>query len=182
MSTVKFKWTERNISHSLARDFFGNQNIVLVPNCNWTGHECDLLVVTQDLRIIDVEVKISKDDFKNDILKEKWWESHFMNENTGRYQRHKVPVKRTHPIKVWKHYYAMPKEIWKPEFQEFLPSQNCGVILLSTRGNRIIAELHKRAIPNRKADMISEHDAINIARLANLRMWNAYETIDKLKN
>jgi hypothetical protein len=174
------KWSERNITHALAKDFFGNQNIVLVPNCTWTGNECDLLVVTQDLRIIDIEVKISQSDFKNDILKEKWWDSYVMNESTGRYQRLKPPQKRTHPVKVWKHYYAMPKEIWKPELAEFLPSENCGIILLSVHRNKIIAELHKRAIPNRKADEISAHDAINIARLGNIRMWNAYEKLDKL--
>lgn len=173
------KWTERNITHALAQNFFGNQNIVLVPNCGFTGHECDLLVVTQDLRIIDVEVKISKEDFKADAKKEKWWASTVLNEDTGRYQRVHPPIKRTHPIKIWKHYYAMPKEIWKSEMVEFLPSENCGLILLSEKGSRIIPNLERRAIPDRKADKISAHDAINIARLANIRMWNAFQQLNE---
>ena len=64
-------WSEQLIARTLARQTFEKKNLVIVPNCNWTGNECDLLVVTPDLRIIDVEVKISRSDLKADTKKNK---------------------------------------------------------------------------------------------------------------
>jgi hypothetical protein len=103
----------------LMHQTFQRQALILVPECNWTGHECDLLVVHKSMRIIDVEIKISRADFKRDAAKDKWW--------------HRIPVEEarargldwwTHrehddwPRKVWKHYFAMPREIWKPELAD----------------------------------------------------------------
>lgn len=50
-------WNERKIATLLATRFFNNKYLVVVPNCNWTGYECDLLAVTENLRIIDIEIK-----------------------------------------------------------------------------------------------------------------------------
>ncbi len=36
--------------------------LVAVQNCNWRDHECDLLMVTGNPRIIDVEIKISQSE------------------------------------------------------------------------------------------------------------------------
>lgn len=66
-------WSEHAIARALVRQTFNRKYLVVVPNCNWTGHECDLLVVTENLRIIDVEIKISRADLKADAKKEKWW-------------------------------------------------------------------------------------------------------------
>jgi hypothetical protein len=66
-------WSERLIARAIALQTFKRRYLMAVPNCNWTGHECDLLVVTDNLRIIDVEVKISRADLKADAKKEKWW-------------------------------------------------------------------------------------------------------------
>jgi hypothetical protein len=154
----------------LMHQTFQRQALILVPECNWTGHECDLLVVHKSMRIIDVEIKISRADFKRDAAKDKWW--------------HRLPVKecqergldwwtyREHddwPRKVWKHYFAMPREIWKPELVEFLPSPMSGVILIDGRGPFV----ERMAKPCKDAQPIAAKDAIDIARLANLRMWDA---------
>lgn len=53
-------WNANLIAGALARQFFQRKHLVVVPQCNWTGHECDLLVVTTDLRVIDVEIKVSR--------------------------------------------------------------------------------------------------------------------------
>ena len=90
---------------------------MLVDNCNWTGNECDVLGVTTDLRIIDVEVKISRADLKADARKDKWWRSLTWDEATAKgYDTsnwnpwaHREP--RDWPRKVWKHYYALPAAI-----------------------------------------------------------------------
>lgn len=69
----RMKWSEKIIASALACQVFERKHLVLVPNCSWPGSECDLLVVTCDLRIIDVEVKISRSDLKADAAKDKWF-------------------------------------------------------------------------------------------------------------
>lgn len=175
------KWSEKNIAAALARQVFERKHLVLVPNCNWTGDECDLLVVTRDLRIIDVEVKISRADFKADAKKEKWWEPWHGSFSVPHDKRIREP--RPWPRKVWKHYYAMPKAIWKPELVEFLPSKSSGVILLSeseTMRSGVRAVIERRATPCRDAERIGPADAVDIARLASLRMWDAFDKLEKV--
>ena len=41
------------------------------------------------------------------------------------------------------------------------------------------ASVKRRAKPNRDADRITEEQCLDIARLANLRMWRAYEELPK---
>ena len=66
-------WSEHVIAREIANQTLAKKCVVLVDNCNWTGYECDVLAVTTDLRIIDVEVKISRADLKADAKKNKWW-------------------------------------------------------------------------------------------------------------
>ena len=71
------EWSERLIARELAVGLFARR-LVVVDNCIWTGHECDLLCVTTDLRIVDVEIKISRSDLKADAKKDKWFRRTFM--------------------------------------------------------------------------------------------------------
>lgn len=145
-----------------------------------------MLGVTMDMRIIDIEVKISRADFKQDAKKEKWWHRPWNWQFQEPYQReHGAPApdrKLSHPIKVWKHYFAMPADIWKPELLEFLPSQSSGVLLLrEPKDLQIIptVKIVKHAKPDRKADRITPADILDIARLQNIRMWEAYDKAGK---
>src|SRR5665647_1791262 len=97
-------WNEGNIARAISLQTLGRKCVVLVDNCNWTGHECDVLGVTTDLRIIDVEVKISRADLKADAKKDKWWQRFGYHWD----DREKPATPLTHPRKVWKHYYALP--------------------------------------------------------------------------
>ena len=100
-------WSANKIAAAISRQILQRKCIVLVDNCNWTGYECDILGVTTDRRIIDIEVKISRADLKADAKKTKWWEQNYLrNPDTGRFDRSKHH--RDHPPKVWKHYYALP--------------------------------------------------------------------------
>lgn len=177
-------WSEQNIARAIALQTLERKCLVLVDNCNWTGHECDVLGVTKDLRIIDVEVKISRADLKADAKKDKWWIQQWGHWSNGKMVR-PDPVARTHPRKVWKHYYALPKEIWKPELLDCLPSKSSGVLLLSWIGGNarsmrapIAVDCVRRATPNKDADRLTPENVIDIARLANLRMWEAYARRD----
>lgn len=170
-------WSEEKVATALARQIFQRKCLVVVPNCSWTGDECDLLAVTKDLRVIDVEVKISRSDYRADAKKDKWFEHWSGAWNTPMHQRVRTP--RQWPRKAWKHYYAMPKSIWKPEMADQRPSKNSGIILLNQIGQSLFAHVEVRAKPCREAEKLTPADACDIARLASLRMWDAY---DKLRD
>lgn len=182
-------WNEHRIARAISIQTLARKCVVLVDNCNWTGHECDVLAVTTDLRIIDVEVKISRSDLKADAKKDKWWHrlTYFDALQAGLTKRgepwdawaHKTA--REHPHKVWKHYYAMPADIWKPELLDCLPSKASGVLLVrEQRGMETLAvECIRRSTPNKDATRLTPSQVMDIARLANLRMWEAYEQRNK---
>lgn len=176
MSTA---WNERSIARAISLQTLARKCVVLVDNCNWTGHECDVLAVTTDLRIIDVEVKISRADLKADASKDKWWHRY------GWQSWQKEPPQsapRQWPPKVWKHYYAMPADIWRPELLACLPSSASGVLLLRQGGwpqPPVIVSCERRATPNKEATRLTPEHVMDIARLANLRMWEAYKRADE---
>lgn len=183
---------EFQIASYVSRFVFGRRCLLLVDRCTWTGHEADILAVTNDLRLIDVEVKISRSDFKADAKKDKWWMRRYGAYNpaglTAEAKQPRVDTARLHPPRVWKHYFAMPEEVWSDDLTEFLPSAASGVILVKTdvkgrqpagrpaypdapRGHKVI----RRAKPDRNAYRLSAEQAVDIARLAGLRMWDAYD-------
>lgn len=191
------QWSEGLIARAISLQTLDRKCVVLVDNCNWTGHECDVLGVTTDLRIIDVEVKISRADLKADAKKEKWWHRKFTGygpreevlDDKGRVVCVKQPplwdsTPLEWPRKVWKHYYALPKDIWKPELLACLPSQASGVLLIregQSQGLRYVIECIRRAKPNKDAHRITPQEALDVARLANLRMWEAYKREDEAR-
>lgn len=168
------KWSEHAIARAISLQTLARKCVVLVDNCNWTGHECDVLGVTTDLRIIDIEVKISRSDLKADAKKDKWW-----HRPGWRWALRDAPgaVANLHPRKVWKHYYALPADIWKPELLDCLPSKASGVLLLREGvwpQPPIIVSCERRATPAKDAYRLKPEEVMDIARLANLRMWEAY--------
>ena len=178
------RWTEGRIAAVISRQTLAKKCVVLVDRCNWTGHECDVLGVTTDLRIIDVEIKISRADLKADAAKDKWWHRFGTayagtDPATGRIRYHQPdPVARQWPPKVWKHYYALPADIWTPELLDALPSAASGVIVLREHIGVIEANVMRRAKPNHDAGRLTPAQVVDIARLGNLRMWSAYEERD----
>lgn len=168
--------TEGQIAHALATQTFARRFVALVDRCNWTGHEADLLCITQQLRLVDVEIKTSRADLKADSSKAKWW---YQRPWYGPSFARPALDHRPHPPKVWKHYYAMPEEIWHDDLLEQLGSTSSGVILVKmSRHDTLRAVCIRQARPARDAYRLTEADVINIARLANLRMWNAYAARD----
>lgn len=166
-------WDERKIGRAICRQVLLSKCIVLVENTHWTGHECDLLGVTMDLRVVDVEIKISRADLKADANKDKWW-----HRRSGWLYGTEPPPRqpRQWPPKVWKHYYALPRDLWDAALFDALPSPRSGVLLMTERANgSITIAVERRATPNRDADRLSPADVLDIARLANLRMWDALE-------
>ncbi len=179
------EWNEHMIARAISLQTLARKCVVLVDNCNWTGHECDVLGVTTDLRIIDVEIKISRSDLKADAHKDKWWRRYYdgtyedvvlLGGRTSRRQVQKTEA-RQHPPKVWKHYYCLPANIWKPDLLEFLPSPASGILLVREQRNSqtpIAVHVERRATPAKDATRLKPEHVMDIARLANLRMWEAY--------
>lgn len=161
----ELKWTEARVTRAVVRTAFRGA-VLAVPCCGWTGHEADLLLVTRNLRLIDVEVKISRADLRADAKKAKWWESRTWQE------RNLPPLPRHWPPKVWKHYYAVPRDVWTDDLGACIPAAS-GVLLLSYRGGKVNLDVGRAAKPNRDAQPVSAADAVDIARLAGLRMWDA---------
>jgi len=173
-------WNEHKIARAIALQTLARKCLVLVDNCNWTGHECDVLAVTMDMRIIDVEVKISRADLKADARKDKWW--HRFGWQYG--EPEPKPVAREWPTKVWKHYYAMPSELWDDALFDVLPSPRSGVLLLEQRNGSsvpVLVKVARRATPNKDASRLKPEQVLDISRLANLRMWEAYRMRDAAK-
>lgn len=185
------KWSEHTIGRALAQQFFNRKYLVVVPNCNWTGYECDMLAVTENLRIIDIEIKISRSDLKADAKKDKWVKRTFLGygEEDRTYfpdgrlksvrQERMYDEKRLDwPRKVWKHYYAMPEDIWNDSLIDALGSPASGVLLLSGDVGGLQIRCRRPAKPRKDADKLTSAAAVDIARLASLRMWNAYQQLE----
>lgn len=183
MEVSDYPWGEAVIAQALVRQVFKRQTVCVVPNCNWTGAECDLLMVEPRLRIIDVEIKISRSDLKADADKDKWWR------RPGWWQGNQRPPSTPleWPRKVWKHYYALPAAIWKPELVDALPSPASGVILLKAVRHYensvpvVYAGVARRAKPNADAKPLGPAEVAHIARLASLRLWDALVERDALR-
>lgn len=185
------QWNERLIAKEISTQFLKNKCVVMVNNCNWTGNECDVLAVTTDLRIIDVEIKISRSDLKADAKKDKWWHKYYTGEyetvtsKSGRISERAIETKelRPWPPKVWKHYYVLPFEIWEQDLEKFLPSESSGILFIHDwrgSGHHQIV-VHRQAKPNKDAHRLTPQQTVDIARLASLRMWNAYSENERLR-
>ena len=169
------KWDERIIATAISRQVLRRSCVLLVDRCSWTGNECDVLAVTKDLRIIDVEIKISRGDLKADAKKDKWW-------HRKPWPLHETPrERRLWPHSVWKHYYAMPADIWDDGLLSALPSPMSGVILMRSQRNGVaLADVVRRCRANPQAGPIDAAAVLDIARLANLRMWDAYDALARV--
>lgn len=175
-------WTEQIIARRLVQ-LFDRRCIILCPNCKWTGHELDVLGVTQNARVIDVEIKVSRADFLRDRLKDKWFKAYNWREDKpilepdGRRRYVGKPIEW--PERVWKHYYALPASVWQADMLGHI-SPRSGVLLLShpswdKEQREIQIKVQRRAVPDKHADRLKPEAILDIARLCNLRMWSALE-------
>jgi hypothetical protein len=174
-----FAWNEGNIAAALARNTFDG-HLCCLPNCTWTGDEVDLLVVSRDLRVIDVEIKISRADLKADMRKDKWWH-HCEYATRVTVGPPRPRLRREWPRKVWKHYYAMPAEIWRDDLRDAIPAVS-GVLLVTRvpvgggSGRHVFrVTCARRSKPCRDASRLTAEHVMQLARLTSLRLWDVYK-------
>jgi hypothetical protein len=168
------KWTAREIARSLTYQVFNHRHLIVVPNTYWPGSETDLLLVRTDLRLMDVEIKISRSDLKADAKKEKWFDmASAWPMGTSR------PVTpRTHPRRIWKHYYALPQSIWTDELLTVIQPAS-GIIIMTDHKTHPGCYLKRQAKPSKDAERISAEDLADIARMQSGRMWDAFDEVDR---
>ncbi len=174
MSATPFKWTAREIARSIYLQAFNMKHLVLLPNCYFPGSECDLLVIRADLRMMDVEIKISRSDLKADATKDKW----FDRPTTWAWNSERpTGAPLTHPKRIWKHYYCMPHDMWKDDLAEFIQPTS-GVILMREGGYKPYCHIHRQAKPSKVCDKIDLGEMCHLARIATERMWRAFDEVD----
>lgn len=168
------KWNEKKVGYAVMHQIM-ERSAVVVPNCNYTGYEADLLVVTKDLRLIDVEIKVDRSDLKADLKKDKWWRGEYIHEGGD--------TIGPFPPKIWKHYYVMPAKVWDDSLYPAIPPTS-GVVLINEyphTKSKLRMDVIRRATPNRKAPKISPQEAFQVGRLCNLRMWDRIMSVETQK-
>ena len=171
-------WTEREIGRNLYWNTFKGKHLVVVPNCHFPGSECDMLIVRNDLRLMEVEIKISRADLKADQHKDKWlkeWDYQTMGWPAP---KRELRERIEHPVKIWKHYYAVPEGIWTDDlYAEISPKS--GVIVLRDKLYMPWLRIKRQAKPNSAAQPITANDLMKVSQSLSHRMWAAYGEIDE---
>jgi hypothetical protein len=166
------KWTAGQIGHSLYYHVFAQKHAVVLENCYYPGSECDVLIVRNDLRLMEIEIKISRSDLRADAKKDKWFK-YVPLPGKRFWHRDECTVERLDwPKNIWKHYYCMPAEIWTPELAADIPAKS-GVLLMREWRDGVATSVQRQAKPNKDAKPMPPADLIDIARYCNVRMWDA---------
>lgn len=171
------KWTAREIARSLAFQVFNHKHLIVVPNTYWPGAETDLLLVRTDLRLMDVEIKISRGDLRADAKKDKWFD--YVPARLGFGNNGDSPrVLRTHPRRIWKHYYCLPQSIWTDELEKDIQPTS-GIIMMRDHNDRPGCWLRRQAKPAKDPERITPEELADIARMQSHRMWESYDEVDR---
>lgn len=140
-----------DIELAIAKHYDTRQHII-VPNCyinfgTSADHECDLIIIKRSGYAEEIEIKMSKSDFKADFKK-----------------------KHGHVDERLQHlYYAMPFEIYE-QCKELIP-EYAGVFTIAKYEDRAFARCVKSA-PKKDCRKLSTEEQLKIARLGVMRIWN----------
>jgi hypothetical protein len=147
--------------------YFGVRQNIIVPNISWglLTHEVDLLVVRKSGVAIEIEIKVSLQDFKADFNKR-----HHHQERLNR---------------ISEFYYAMPKELYL-KCKDLIP-ENAGVITCERyldyqKREKIQAWTEKKAVKIKNARKLTIDEQFKVAILGTMRIFNLKAKIVKLMN
>ena len=118
---------------------------------NIVNHECDILIVTKNHYLTEVEIKISLSDLKADFKKE----HQHKDENIKNF------------------YYAFPEEM-KEKALELIPEE-CGILIAVEKKCSIpyrMIECYRKPKINKEAKPVNDIVLSKIYRLGYLRYWN----------
>ena len=150
------------IEYALARKFDIRQNII-VPNISWglRIHECDLFIVNNNGYAIEIEIKRSKADLKNDFKK--------IHNHKDYYNR----------IKHF--YYAIPYQLYE-SCKDLFP-ENAGIICIFKNSyGRIYCKIMKRAKVNKTCRKLTNEEILHVAKLGTMRIWSLKQKLINYTN
>lgn len=155
--------TAKEISWLLAvrgsSPFKVRRHIAVVPNVSWglLPWEADLLVLRNTGYLVEIEIKISLQDWKADFEKTK----------------HKWLAGNDQWIREF--YYAAPKKLAE-RWQELNIPEYAGVISVDEKGIEVLRSAH----PRKPAKKLTEEDQKRLLRLAAIKAWGLFHrpTID----
>ena len=149
----------------LIYDYFEKSSLVIVPKFsrlnavrydddsnrgyrveNIVTHECDILLVTKNYFLREIEIKISVSDFKADFNK-----------------------KHNHEGNIKQFYYAVPYYILD-KIKDLVPEQ-AGILVAVYENEYWQLKRYKKAIDNKSATPIDEEKLNKIFRIGYLKYW-----------
>ena len=140
--------------------YFGIRQNIIIPNISWgfNIHECDLLIVRKSGHLLEVEIKISKSDLKNDVKKE---------------HEHKDDRIR----ELW---FAIPE--YMEDCIEFVP-ERAGIIIVYMNDwvKKYCCKTLRKAVINSKATKLYDNEKLLITRLGTMRIWGLKRKIINIK-
>jgi len=139
--------TSREVELAVAK-WIDTREHLAVPNVSWgLGlHECDILYLSERGYASEVEIKVSKSDFRADA--------------------HKRHAHRSPRIKyLW---FAFPLTL--AELQYEVP-EHAGVLLAYRRDYMLGCKVAKEARANTSAQAFTQAEILKMARLGTLRIW-----------
>lgn len=148
--------------------YFGVRKNIIVPNISWglLSHEVDMLILRKSGIAIEVEIKISLQDFKADMNKQ---------------HQHKEALNR-----ITYFYYAMP-EILYNKCKNLIP-KNAGVIVCSRYHNEwnkkdsVVCRTVKDAVKIKDARKLTIDEQFKVTLLGCMRIFNLKTKIITLQN
>lgn len=171
--TDALPFTETTMARALVRTFgrFPPRRYLAVENVSWglLPWEADLLVMSADGYLQEVEIKISVADLRRDMGKRKHRQRKDVFENWNR-------SPHTWIRRFW---YAMPEEVWdKVKAQPPIPD-DAGVIIVRRSPEdrpawqpQLVCEDVRKAKLNKAAKALTDSEKYDLARLGVLRYWN----------
>lgn len=141
-----------DIELAIAKHYDTRQHII-VPNCyinfgTSADHECDLLIIKKSGYAEEIEIKMSKSDFKADFKK-----------------------KHDHVDERLQHlYYAMPINVYE-QCKELIPDYAGIYVIRKNLTGKAYASCVKNA-PKKECRKLTESEQLKIARLGVMRIWN----------
>lgn len=144
----------------LCVEYFDSRKNIIAPNISWGlgfKHELDLLILTKNNYVYEVELKISKQDLKRDLLKT---------------HKHKSN-------KITRLYYAIP-ESFESLALDILPKHTGILIAKQISYYKKIIEIRKPI--RQKARKLNAEELNILCRLIHIRYWKQKYTNFNLYN
>lgn len=151
----------------LVANHFGIRNNIIIPNAYWSlfSHEMDIAVIRKSGYVVEVEIKRSVADFKNDFKKR-----HF-DKKWGHVEYQK---------RVRQFYYCMTKEVFL-KVHDLVPEKSGLLLVLTNNDGSFVLYEYKKAniIPN--CVRLTDKEICNAARLSAMRIWGLKDKISQFK-